>query len=666
MRRPQFGIRRLINVGFGSLLALGLVLTIVAVRALTQINGEVSKMDALSENSARIQDVSRDFEILRGTVQRNKLEGDDSAGKGAAQHAVQLLRAASKGTPSEERRRMYVDLEAAVGQFLDRRVALVSITRQAQAGRTMLLADGDELAVGTDRMFAAARAGANPSSMAMAARVETDILLVRVASWRFLATQDVDGETAFKANLAKARESIAALEEAPLSIDLRALVEPVKTVLDRYAANFELAAADTVKINELHDDVIVPQLSMMQSVIAAAQTSLRKDFASARNSVDAKIGATTGTQEIVGAMALLLGGLFAFWVGRGIVQPIAGMTRAMERLAAGDTGTEIPSADAGGEIGAMANAVKVFKTNAVDRARLEAEQKQNEARAATGRRTDMLRLADEFEAAVGVIVGTVSLASTELESAATLLSVTAATTQQLSTTVATASEETSSSVLSVASASRELASSVDEIARRVQESSRIAGEAVKQAQETNTRVAEQSKAATRISEVLKLITAVAEQTNLLALNATIEAARAGVAGKGFAVVAQEVKALAAQTAKAAEEIGTQISSVQATTEDSVVAIKGIGMTIDRISDITQVLAAAVEEQGVAARQIAHNVHHVAESTSQVAGNITQVNRGASQTGTASLKVLASAKSLAAESSRLNAKVETFLATVRAA
>src|ERR1700682_2863218 len=102
MRRPQFGIRRLINVGFGSLLALGLVLTIIAVRALTQINGEVSKMDALSENSARIQDVSRDFEILRGTVQRNKLEGDDSAGKSAAQHAVQLLRAASKGTPSDE------------------------------------------------------------------------------------------------------------------------------------------------------------------------------------------------------------------------------------------------------------------------------------------------------------------------------------------------------------------------------------------------------------------------------------------------------------------------------------------------------------------------------------------------------------------------------------
>ena len=243
---------------------------------------------------------------------------------------------------------------------------------------------------------------------------------------------------------------------------------------------------------------------------------------------------------------------------------------------------------------------------------------------------------------------------------------TAATTQQLSTTVAAASEVTSTNVLSVASASRELACSVDEIGRRVRESSEIAGEAVRQAQETNIRIAEQSKAATRISEVLMLITAVAEQTNLLALNATIEAARAGIAGKGFAVVAQEVKALAAQTARAAEEIGTRICSMRTTTEESVVAIKGIGATIDRISEITTMLAAAVEEQGAATRQIADNVNHVAESTSQVAANISQVNRGANQTGAASLQVLTSAKSLAAESGHLNARVETFLASVRAA
>jgi methyl-accepting chemotaxis protein len=280
--------------------------------------------------------------------------------------------------------------------------------------------------------------------------------------------------------------------------------------------------------------------------------------------------------------------------------------------------------------------------------------------------TNMNKIADDFEATVGNIIGTVSSASTELEATATSLTKTAAMTEQLSTSVAGASEEASSNVQSVATASEELASSVSEISRQVLESSRIAGSAVDQAGKADGRIAELSQAANRIGEVVKLITAIAEQTNLLALNATIEAARAGDAGRGFAVVAQEVKALAAQTAKATDEIGTQIGGMQTATADSVVAIKEVSDTIRRISDISSAIAAAVEEQGAATQEISRNVQQAAQGTSEVASNIVDVNRGASETGSASAQVLSSAQSLANESNRLKLEVGRFLDTVRAA
>ena len=211
-----------------------------------------------------------------------------------------------------------------------------------------------------------------------------------------------------------------------------------------------------------------------------------------------------------------------------------------------------------------------------------------------------------------------------------------------------------------------MTSSVNEVGRQVQESSQIAAEAVRQAELTDARIAQLSQAASRIGDVVKLITAIAEQTNLLALNATIEAARAGEAGRGFAVVASEVKALAAQTAKATEEIGAQIASMQTATQESVGAIKEIGSTIGRISHIASGIAAAVEQQGATTTEIARNLNQAAQATSRVASNISSVNRGAVETGSASSQVLASARSLSKESHLLKGEVDRFLDMVRAA
>ena len=368
----------------------------------------------------------------------------------------------------------------------------------------------------------------------------------------------------------------------------------------------------------------------------------------------------------VGALAITVLIGTAVFGSLTIAKPIRRIAEVLLVLANGDKQVDIPYVGRGDEVGDAANAANTFKDNLIRIEKMEAAQRETEARAAEQRRADMHRLADEFQAAVGEIVNTVSSASTELEAAATSLTRTAENTQHLSTTVTAASEEASTNVQSVASATEELSSSVHEIARRVQESSQIAGEAVQQAQKTDARINELSQAAGRIGDVVQLITDIAAQTNLLALNATIEAARAGEAGRGFAVVASEVKALAAQTAKATEEIGTQITGMQKATQESVVAIKDIGGTIKRISDIAGAIAAAVEEQGAATQEISRNVQQAAAGTTQVASNITEVNHGAAETGSASSQVLSSAQSLSSDSSHLKLEVEKFLASVRAA
>ena len=379
-------------------------------------------------------------------------------------------------------------------------------------------------------------------------------------------------------------------------------------------------------------------------------------------------GATLSKTIIIGAalFGLLLLGITLF-VTRSVTGPIGGLVGAMRKLAGGDFEVVLPGLGRKDEIGAVAEAVELFKAKAVERAHADAEAEETKSRqAAAQRREDMRRLADDFQNTVGNIIDGVSSASTKLEAAAGSLSKTAETTQMLSSTVASASEEASANVQSVASASEQLAASVHEISRQVHESSAIADQAVKQAERTDTSIAGLANAATRIGEVVQLITDIAAQTNLLALNATIEAARAGEAGRGFAVVAQEVKALAAQTAKATDEIGTQIGGMQAATSDAVAAIKEISGTINRISEIAAAIAAAVEEQGATTQEIARNVQQAAQGATQVASTITDVDRGAGETGSASTQVLASAQSLSGESNRLKLEVDKFLSTVRAA
>ena len=431
------------------------------------------------------------------------------------------------------------------------------------------------------------------------------------------------------------------------------------------------AAAQQVKlrgeIERLRREVTIPINAEIDGLIRAVAEFASHRSQAARNEAGEQAASANRNLLIVGgAVALLLIGswLFSFFT---IARPIAALTKAMLELAEGNFAVVLPGLGRKDEVGDVASAVEKFKVVSEQKAREEAEAKINQDQiAARQRKAEMQKLAASFEAAVGEIVDTVSSASTELEASATTLTATAERSQQLATTVAAASEEASNNVNSVASATEELSSSVTEISRQVQESARMATEAVEQARTTNDRVGELSKAAGRIGDVVELINTIAGQTNLLALNATIEAARAGEAGRGFAVVASEVKALAEQTAKATGEISQQISGIQAATQESVGAIRDISGTIEKLSEISSTIAAAVEEQGAATQEISRNVQQAAQGTHLVSANITDVQRGASETGSASSQVLSAAQTLSADSNRLRLEVGKFLDTVRAA
>jgi methyl-accepting chemotaxis protein len=365
------------------------------------------------------------------------------------------------------------------------------------------------------------------------------------------------------------------------------------------------------------------------------------------------------------AVVLAIGAAVSFFATRSITVPINNITGVMKELADGDTSVEVPGSDRRDEIGQMAEAVLVFKTSMIRTDELaKAQREEEEAQRVRAQRIE--ELTKDFDKSVSGTLEIVSSSATEMEATAQSLSATADQTSQQATTVAAASEQASANVQTVATATTELSSSISEISRQVTQSSEISNRAVEDAQKTNSDIEELAEAAKRIGEVVSLITDIAEQTNLLALNATIEAARAGDAGKGFAVVASEVKNLANQTAKATEEISSQIGGVQKSTQNAVAAIGGISTIIGDINEIASSIASAVEEQSAATQEISRNVEQAANGTQEVSSNIAGVNQAATETGSAATQVLTATNSLNKETTGLRDVVEKFLTDIRAA
>ena len=437
---------------------------------------------------------------------------------------------------------------------------------------------------------------------------------------------------------------------------------------------------------ELARDASTP-VDMMTSFANSLATDLNAEAV-------AKANASVVASWVVIIVSLGIGGLAVWIVWMRVVRPVDALSATMMVLADGNLEVEIPNADRNDEMGDMAKSVQIFKDNAIERRRLETEQREAEERerarreeeerrqreeaeerrvreeeqaeqARTERRQAMLELADQFEASVMALVEGVSNSAAGMEQAASSLTDTAADTSQQSEVVANAAQQASSNAQMVASAAEELSASVREITGQTNQSSAAARDAVSRTENAGKDVAELVDAAEKIGEVVKLINEIAEQTNLLALNATIEAARAGDAGKGFAVVASEVKSLANQTAKATQEISEQVTGMQNATGLAVRAMDEIKGIIGDIEATSVSIASAVEEQDASTQEIARNVGEVSTGTEEVTSNIHRVNEGATTTGSAATQVLSAAQLLTQQSGDLRGQVEDFLKTIRA-
>ncbi|MBI5320515.1 HAMP domain-containing methyl-accepting chemotaxis protein [Bradyrhizobium sp.] len=503
-----------------------------------------------------------------------------------------------------------------------------------------------------------------PAVAFQAKTITTQFQAIKVFANNFVVSGDPSAATSTSSRLSFLENGFKNIPATHEKIE--PVVKEMNALLKTYREAFAKLVENRKKVTELTAQMGESAEQIMKGA-AAMKAALVSDQARFEQESNKTIDDTERLILMLAVGGFLLGAAWALMLARGISGPMTAMCRAMRELAGGNFDVVLPGLGRRDELGEMAGAVEEFKVQAVAKAERDAatQEAQNKASAAA-RRQELIRFADEFETAVGSIVANVSSSAAQLESAAGTLTRTAETTQSLSSQVAESSGQASSDMQSVAAATEQLSASVNEIGRRVRESNDIAVAAVRQAEETDNRIGKLSRAAQEIGDVVKLITAIAEQTNLLALNATIEAARAGEAGRGFAVVASEVKSLASQTARATDEISNHISGMQGATQESVTAIKEIGGTIGKISEIASTIASAVEEQGSATQEIARSVQNVARGTEAASDNVMQVNRGATETGSASSEVLHSARTLSSESTRLREELDRFMANIRAA
>ncbi|MBA4205810.1 MAG: methyl-accepting chemotaxis protein [Polymorphum sp.] len=363
---------------------------------------------------------------------------------------------------------------------------------------------------------------------------------------------------------------------------------------------------------------------------------------------------------------VLLTAAAAFWIiAAKVIRPMSAMTGAMSQIAHGNLDIPIPSSGREDEIGEMAKAVTIFRDNAIQIRSAEQEKEEMKARAEAMRRQELDALASGFEADVMGVAQALAEAALNLERNAGQMGTQAERTSSRAGAVAAASEQASANVRTVAAATEEMSNSTREISRQVQVSAEITVKANTEAARAGSMAEGLAQAAQKIGEIVNLINQIASQTNLLALNATIEAARAGEAGRGFAVVATEVKDLAAQTAKATEEIASLVSDVQSGTSNVVGAIQGIRSVVGEISDIAGMISGSIDEQYKATTEILHNVEEAATGTVEVSRNITDVNEAAELTGHIARDVVSASNGISSQAEELKGKVEGFVRRVRA-
>ncbi|MFN3226655.1 MAG: methyl-accepting chemotaxis protein [Hyphomicrobiales bacterium] len=662
-------LKQMIFAGFGLVLALLIVLGGMSLRGTNTIGHDFTDYRQAARESLLVNDAKQDLLSIRLAVMQYRITNNDrfvDRVRADVQHLREVKAELAEFMTDQAQVAQINGLSDLLEQYADAFEEIVGLQRQRNELVPML---NDSGRVARSTMTEIIESAYNDDDIQAAfygALVQQHLMLARYYGEKFLLENRPEDRDRTQQELETARENYALLDGSLQNPRRRALAADFDTQMSAYQSQFD----EVVSIIETRNGLLANPLDTVGPQLAEAYEAALTSVIDRQNTIGpraaAEVASVSRTTMIISVLAVLLGSVAAFFIGRLIARSIADVVARMTDLADGRLDIAIEGADRKDELGDMARALLVFQENGREKIRLEADQEEQARLAEEEKRRTMNEMADTFEANVNGVVSAVSSAAEQMVGLSNALSEAAGRAGERSTAVAAASEEASTNVETVAAASEEMTNSLSEVSERIGQSASKTDEAARGAEHTTKTVAKLSTSAQTIGDVISMISDIAEQTNLLALNATIEAARAGEAGKGFAVVASEVKSLANQTAKATEEISAQITGMQSDTDAVVDAIDKIGGMIQELNSTSSSIAAAVEEQHSATQEIARNTQQAADGTREVSSNITEVSTAVQETGQAASEVLSASSQLASEAERLRESVADFLRNVRAA
>jgi methyl-accepting chemotaxis protein len=651
-------IRTRIFIGFALILFLvGAVATIVW-RASAGV-GTALANDAASEAAAggiaTLQQAQFEVRLrLADYLRREGAAERDALGAATAQLADTAQAAwagAEIAATIRDFRTTLAAMATAIGARRDAAAALVAASVELENVGTAI---AEATTRGDDKEVT--RAGANFAA---------DLSRAATGGTRYIATEHGGEHDAAADGVRQGRALLAAIAEAAAdAARVQRLAATARSALD----SFDTALAAVRSAVGTRDAQLVrveAASAQAASAVASVANRIRLEREARRAGIVTAQAALQRTVVWTCGAAMLLGLAIAVRLGRSITAPVQRLAHAMVQIADGMLEVAIPGVAARDEVGAMARTVQVFKANAVERQRLEADQQAVAARVERDKHAAILAVADGFDAEVASVIRAVGTGVERVETGAQTVSQSVEQTSAQAVAVAAASEQASTNVQNVASGAEQLSASINGVAAQATQAASTARAANDAAQHTEATMRALTQAAEKIGDVVGLINDIAQQTNLLALNATIEAARAGAAGKGFAVVASEVKSLASQSARATEDIAAQIAAMQGSTADAVTAIQGIGAIVADMDHIAGAISAAVGQQSAATREIARNVQQAATGTDLVSENIAGVSHTARASGDAATGVLAVARDLSQQATLLRHATNQFLTRLRA-